>query len=165
MVSNKKQPSRRIIAVNTGCISVSNSATDELVAFALGPCIGMAIHDHKASVGGMAHIRLPATTPNSRVDSGFDYADCAIPELIKRAEALGAVSKRLRVVIAGGASMLDSGYFQIGRKNFLAVKKILWQLGFFVSEQAVGGTEWRTLRLSVGSGQIILETSSRCQEM
>jgi chemotaxis protein CheD len=59
------------------------------------------------------------------------------------------------VRLTGGAQVLDSqGVFQIGKRNYLAARKILWKAGILVAAEAVGGEVSRTTRLEVGSGRL-----------
>ena len=53
--------------------------------------------------------------------------------------------------------MIDGeGVFNIGKRNLLAARKILWQNGVIVRSEAVGGVVSRTVKLEVGSGQLWL---------
>lgn len=138
---------------------VSSDGDDELVTYGLGSCVGIAVHDPIARVGGLLHIQMP----DSRLDPGdsqrspFKYADTGIPELFHRAYARGADKARLRVYILGGAQVLDTqGVFGIGQRNVLATRKILMRAGVFIHGEATGGTNSRTVRLHVGTGQVWL---------
>lgn len=52
--------------------------------------------------------------------------------------------------------MDDNGVFNIGKRNYLAVRKILWKAGVLIHGEAVGGDSSRTVRLEVGSGKFWL---------
>jgi chemotaxis protein CheD len=81
------------------------------------------------------------------------YADTGIPDLFHRAYACGAEKSRLIVRLVGGAQVLDpNGVFNIGKKNHVACRKILWAAGVLVHAEEVGGTISRTVRLQVESG-------------
>ena len=59
------------------------------------------------------------------------------------------------VRLAGGAQVLDSqGVFQIGKRNYLAARKILWKAGILIAAEAVGGEVSRTTRLEVATGRM-----------
>ena len=59
------------------------------------------------------------------------------------------------VRLAGGAQVLDSqGVFQIGKRNYLAARKILWKAGMLISAEAVGGEVSRTTRLDLATGRM-----------
>lgn len=51
--------------------------------------------------------------------------------------------------------MLDTqGTFQIGKRNYLAARRILWKAGLLIRGEAVGGEVSRTTRLEVASGRM-----------
>ena len=71
------------------------------------------------------------------------------------AGAPAAIRKRMVVRLAGGAQVLDSqGVFQIGKRNYLAARKILWKAGILIAAEAVGGEVSRTTRLEVATGRM-----------
>ena len=43
---------------------------------------------------------------------------------------------------------------QIGKKNVLVARKQLWQLGYLIEGEVVGGTTSRSVTLDVGHGDI-----------
>ena len=139
-----------------------------LATYALGSCIGLAVHDSQAGVGGLLHFMLP--------DSGIDgergrenpwmFADTGIPMLLDRLCARGASKRRLTVRAAGGASMMDQeNVFDIGRRNYLAMRKILWKAGVMVHGEAVGGIRSRTVRLEIGSGKFLIQEGGEVREL
>jgi chemotaxis protein CheD len=51
--------------------------------------------------------------------------------------------------------VLDSqGVFQIGKRNYLAARRILWKAGILIAGEAVGGEVSRTTRLEVSTGRL-----------
>ena len=47
--------------------------------------------------------------------------------------------------------------FDIGKRNYLALRKILWKIGILLAGEAVGGSLSRTVRLEIGSGRLWLQ--------
>ena len=47
--------------------------------------------------------------------------------------------------------------FDIGKRNYLALRKILWKAGILLAGEAVGGGNARTVRLEIGSGRLWLQ--------
>jgi chemotaxis protein CheD len=126
-----------------------------LVTYALGSCIAVGLCDPVASIGGLVHYMLP--------DSGLDkakadrnpwmFADTGIALLFQRVLEAGADRKRLKVWAAGGSQVMDdAGVFNIGKRNQLAMRKILWKAGAMVAGEDVGGNVSRTVRLALGAG-------------
>lgn len=147
--------------VDVGALAVSNRADEWLVAYALGSCVGVAVHDASRGVGGLAHVQLPDSRKHAApgMNGPWAFADKALPELFQRCYALGARKEHMKVVVAGGASILDpKNFFEIGRKNCLMVKKLLWQNGVFLAAERLGGSEWRTLSVQVRAGTVVVKT-------
>jgi len=128
-----------------------------LVTHALGSCIAVAIHDPVAAVAGLLHLMLPESSIDKVKASAqpFMFADTGIPALFHAAYAKGADKKRITVRLVGGAQVMDpNGIFNIGKRNHLACRKILWAAGVLIHGEVVGGNISRTVRLDVGTGQL-----------
>lgn len=154
------------LIVNIGDCAVSRSSDDCLITYALGSCIGIVIYDPVSKVGGLLHYMLP----DSRIDAEkaranpYMFADTGIPALFHLAYKAGAEKKRLRVMVAGGAQVLASELFQIGKRNELAMKKIFWQAGVLIKRQDTGGERSRTIRLEVSTGRIFMRTGGLAEQ-
>lgn len=156
------------IVVGMADCRVGDMAGQVLATYALGSCIGLAVHDAKAGVGGLLHFMLP----DSAIDRGrsrenpWMFADTGIPLLLEHVCVRGASKRRLIVHAAGGASMMDQeNVFDIGRRNYLAMRKILWKSGVLVHGEAVGGIRCRTVRLEIGSGKFWLQEAGEVREL
>ena len=150
------------LVVGIGECQVTGNAKDVLITYALGSCIGIAIHDPVAGVGGLLHLMRPESTinPERAQQSPYVFADTGIPLLFRRAYECGAQKNRLTVSVAGGAQVLDEqAVFNIGKRNHAAVRNIRWKAGLLIKSEAVGGTAARTMRLDIGTGQVWLRTS------
>ena len=140
---------------------VSNDPHTSLITYALGSCIAVAIHDPQAHVGGLLHFMLPEScgARGKAEQNPYMFADSGIPLLFQRAYRAGADKRRLVVSIAGGAQVVDDqGLFNIGKRNYLAVQKLFRQAGVRIHSEAVGGSESRTVRLNIGTGEVLLRT-------
>ena len=147
------------LVIGIGDCQVSNDPATCLVTYALGSCIALAIYDPVSKVGGMLHYLLPESKLDAEKASRnpFMFADTGIPALFHEAYRLGAVKSRLCVVAAGGAQVIESESFQIGKRNHLAMKKILFRAGVLVHHEEVGGSQSRTVRLEVEAGRILMK--------
>ncbi len=157
-----------MVVVGVSDCRISNDPEDILVTYALGSCIAVAIYDPVAHVGGLLHYMLPESViDRSKAEQcPFMFADTAIPRLFQKAYASGAEKRRLTVRLAGGAQVFnDGGIFDIGKRNYLAARKILWKAGVFVQCEQVGGSTPRTVRLEVGSGKVWLRSENKDEEM
>ena len=147
------------LVVGVADCQVSPARDAVLVTYALGSCIAVAIHDPVAQVGGLLHYMLPQSSiaPEKAGANPYMFADTGIPLLFRRAYEQGADKRRLVVRVAGGAQVMDrEGVFNIGKRNYLALRKILWKAGVLVEAEDVGGTASRTVRLEIGSGRFFL---------
>jgi len=130
------------IIVGMADCRVSKTAGQVLSAYALGSCIGLSVYDPRAMVGGLLHYMLP----DSAIDAGrscirpFMFADTGIPKLLDEVCGQGALRRRLVAHAVGGAQMInDSMTFDIGKRNCLALRKVLWKFGVLLAGEVLGG--------------------------
>jgi len=147
--------------VGVGELRVSDVPGDQLITHALGSCLGVAVYDPVSHVGGLLHVQLPhsGADPARARQRPLSYVDTAVPALFRECYRLGGHKGRLRVIVAGGASAAedDADGFQIGKRNLIVLRKLLWKNGVLIHAQDVGGVRvWRTLALDVGSGRVML---------
>lgn len=145
------------IVVGMGECRVSYASGDLLVTYGLGSCIGLSMHDREAQVGGMLHFMLPTAAVDATAATlrPFKFADTGIPALVEAMRTCGASPDRLIVCAAGGAAMSeDSEYFDIGRRNEAAMRKILRQLALPLGAAATGGRQFRSMKLEIGTGRL-----------
>jgi chemotaxis protein CheD len=157
----------QIVVGMAGC-KISDTPQQILATYALGSCIGLMVYDPKAVVGGMLHFMLPDSTidPGRGRDNPYMFADTGIPLLLEQVCGRGASKRRLVVHAVGGAQMLDQqGVFEIGKRNYLAMRRILWKAGLLLHGEAVGGANSRTVRLEIGSGRIWLQEAGTQREL
>ena len=80
-----------LLTVGVGDCKVSDVAEAALATYALGSCIGLAIYDPVAKVGGLLHFMLPESSlnPEKASEYPFMFADTGIPQLFHAAYRLG----------------------------------------------------------------------------
>ena len=152
------------IIVGVSDMKVSNEAESTIVTYSLGSCIGVAIYDPVARVGGLLHFMLPESSLDSAKaqKNPCMFADTGIPTLFKSAYQLGAKKQRMKVVVAGGSQVLDQkGFFNIGKRNYMALKKIFWKNNVLIDYENVGGNSNRTVKLTVKDGSIWMKVSGK----
>lgn len=138
-----------------------------LVTYALGSCVALSIYDPVAHLGGLVHFMLPesAIDPDKARQNPWMFADTGVPLLFRKAYEMGAEKRRLVVCAAGGAQLMDErGIFNIGKRNCLAVRKLLWRAGVMLQEEDMGGTVSRNLRLEVCSGKLWLRAGAQPEQ-
>lgn len=146
------------LVVGVGDCKITSDPAAELITYALGSCIAVAIWDPVARVAGLLHFMLPDSSVDrngSGRDAPYRYADTGTPLLFRTAYERGAEKRRLVVRIAGGAAVFDDGgIFNIGQRNLAALRKILWKAGVLVQGEEVGGSVSRTVRLQNTDGKM-----------
>lgn len=150
--------------VGVADMKLSAAPGDEVITYSLGSCIGLVIYDPVAKVAGMVHYMLPESkiAPEKAQANPFMFADTGIPVLFREAYKLGAVKGRIVVKAAGGGQVLDpAGLFNIGKRNILEMRKILWQNGVMLGPTETGGTVNRTISIDVTTGKVTLKTSGQ----
>ncbi len=139
---------------------VSKDPSAVLVTYSLGSCIAVSLYDASSKIGGMIHYQLPDSSMDAEraKKDPFMFADTGLEILIAKLGEMGAAKKRLDVKIAGGAAMASGPKgFDIGKRNFLALRKILWQHGIFMSGQDIGGDAPRNMYLDIETGTVLVK--------
>jgi len=149
------------IIVGVADMKVSDDPGSVLITYSLGSCIGVAIYDPAAQVGGLLHYMLPESSLDGikAKKNPYMFGDTGIPLLFKESYKLGAKKNRLKVLVAGGAQILDQkGLFNIGKRNHTLLRKMFWKNNVMTDFEDVGGNVNRTLKLEIESGQAWLKT-------
>jgi len=152
------------VVVDIADLAVSNDPGATLITYSLGSCIGLVIYDPVAHVGGMLHYMFPDSqlSPEKAKASQAMFCDTGVPRLFRASYELGAVKIRLVIKVAGGSQLLDdNGTFNIGKRNYLALRKIFWKNGVMINGENVGGSISRTVKLDVGTGTTLLKTRNQ----
>jgi len=152
--------------VDIADLAVSAEPDTVLVTYSLGSCIGLTLWDPVTHAGGLLHYMLPESQlcPDKARNNPGMFCDTGVPKLFRAMYELGAVKNRLVVKVAGGSQLLDdNGTFNIGKRNYLALRKIFWKNGVMIDAESVGGSVSRTMRLNITTGEVVIR--SRSQEV
>jgi chemotaxis protein CheD len=152
--------------VGVADMKISAESDDQLVTYALGSCLGIVIYDPVVKVGGMLHVMLPLSTIDAAkaTENPAMFVDTGVPRLFIESYKIGAHKQRLIVKVAGGASVHGNeaeDQFQIGKRNFVMLRKLLWRNGILLQAHDVGGTHSRTMTLDIGSGEVTIKTQGQ----
>jgi chemotaxis protein CheD len=154
--------------VGMGDCRLGDGPDQVLATYALGSCIGLSVHDPMARVGGLLHFMLPDSSidPARGVQDPYRFADTGIPKLLDQVCGRGASKRRLVVAAVGAASMMDpQNVFDIGRRNYQAMRRLLWKAGLLLQAEAVGGDRSRTVYLEIGTGRLWLREEGRQRDL
>jgi len=156
------------ITVGVGDLQVSNDVRGVLVTYGLGSCIAVLVFDPVRHVAGMVHYMLPlaSITPEKAKERPAMFGDTGVPLLFNRMTGLGSKKCDWVVKVVGGASIQDDHKtFEIGKRNYVVLRKLLWAAGVAIRAESVGGGLSRTCRLFVGDGRATVRASDDFTEV
>ncbi len=144
---------------------ISANEGDEVVTYALGSCLGIAVYDAQSKIGGILHVMMPqaGTNPEKAMKNPFMFVDTGVPQFFQDLYALGVVRDHMVVKVAGGATSGEGGIdrFAIGRRNYVMLKRMFWQNGILIEAEDVGGSQARSMFLEIGSGRLRLKSGGQ----
>ena len=156
---------RKQVVVGMADLKVSGQGDESLITYALGSCLGITVHDPVAGVAGMLHVMLPTSSideEKARLQPAM-FVDTGVPMLFKECYRLGARKERMTVTVAGGSFAGKAGAddtFQIGKRNMIMLRKLLWKNGVLIHAEETGGVQQsRTMSIAVGGGEVQLRTN------
>jgi chemotaxis protein CheD len=165
--SERVRPSSRHV-IGIGELALSTTPGSRITTHAVGSCIAVCVFDPVAGVAGMLHFLLPEASinPDRAQTHPAVFADTGIPLLFQKAYGHGLVKKRAVVKLVGGAEMAQvNGAFNTGRRNLLAARNLLWRNGVFIAAEDVGGTDARTVHMSIDDGRLQVHSGRSLKEL
>jgi chemotaxis protein CheD len=153
------------VYVGVGELAATNNPNEVIKTMALGSCVGVIVVSPLQKIAGLLHIALPESSINqklSKLRPGM-FADTGIPRLLEAIKQKGYDGKnRLIVKLAGGASIMDpNNTFNIGKRNVLAARKILWAYRLGAMAEDVGLSFSRTVSVDPVSGKVLISSPGR----
>lgn len=154
------------IVIGIGEFAVSDNTNAVLVTHALGSCVAVCLWDPGSRIAGMLHFLLPDSriNPVRAQQQPATFADLGVPILFQAAYKIGAVKQRCVVKLIGGADVTGvqgQGSLEIGRRNQIAAKNLLWRNGVLVKAERLGGCEPRNVMLSVADGTLRITSGNQ----
>lgn len=149
-------------------MAISNNTNMTISTYALGSCIGVVAYDPFVSAGGILHMMLPDSTLSSEkaMSQPSMFADTGWNVFWQALTSLRAEKRRIKIVLAGGASVLSqSDMFKIGERNALAIKTILQREGIPTVAEELGGLNNRTLHLQLKTGSVEIKYPTGTQTL
>ena len=138
---------------------------DNIISYGLGSCVGIALYDSLAKIGGLSHIMLPDSTQARPTDNKAKFADTALPEMLDEIIKLGASKARITAKIAGGAQMFSfanaTDVMKVGERNAEAVKNTLKKLNIRMVAEDIGKNYGRTVELLLETGVFLIRTINK----
>lgn len=163
MCAVNKNLNKRIVGVAD--MVVSNDPNDLIITFALGSCLGLVIYDPVAQVGGILHAMLPDSSIHREKDgepNPYKFVNTGIPMLFKEAYKLGAQKKKIKVKMTGCSQLMDdNGFFNIGKRNYAAARKILWKNNVMIDAEFCDNAKSVTLFLEIKTGDVTMKVQNK----
>lgn len=150
------------IVVKVSDAKISNNPDDTLITYSLGSCIGLCLYDEIHKVGCLFHYQLPCakSSPEKAAVNPFMFADSGLKLILNKMAELGAKKQHLIATVAGGAAInIAPKGFDIGKRNHLAIRKMMWKLGIPIKKEDVGGNIPRTVSMDMSNGQVTIKKS------
>ncbi len=155
------------LVVNIADMRISNNPEDVLVTYSLGSCVAIVLYDPYKKIGGMIHVMLPDSSIDKNPElNPCKYVDLGVPILFKEMFKFGCKRGTLITSVIGGSNVMDKNkFFNIGERNFLAVRKILWRNNVIINKEDTGGNKSRTVRLYMDSGKVVISNAHEEYEL
>ena len=159
-----------VYTIGVAEMKISGDSPDLLITYALGSCLGITVFDIRLRRAGLLHCMLPDSSidRNKAVGNPCMYIDTGMKVLLDDFFRIGSRKKNLIIRVAGGSSSKvneDEDFFQIGRHNFVSLRKYLWNEGLLLKAYDVGGYDSRTVTLEVENGKMLIKSKNSLKEL
>lgn len=148
-----------LIRVGMADLSICKSP-DSVTTLGLGSCVGIAIRDPSAKIGGLVHVMLPDSKAIKNNSCVAKFADTGIEELVRLMVHAGASRGRLEAKIAGGAQMFafqkNKELISVGERNAEAAKIKLKEMQIRLLAEDTGNNYGRTVIYYPENGDYII---------
>lgn len=134
----------------------------KLVCQGLGSCVAVVLYDKEKKIGGLAHVMLPYRKEAKDHSNPDKFADSAIDSMIEMMVSKGALERRIKAKIFGGANMFphvqNASLMNMGEKNVTAVKRELAKRKIEIIAEDLRGDQGRTLVFDTRDGSVRVKT-------
>lgn len=158
----------KTVHVGIGEMYVSAVPDEIIKTFALGSCVAVIIYNSASRAAGLIHIALPDSSINqerAKEKPGY-FVDTGLPLFLSSMGINGENKRKVWIKLAGGSNIMDENHrFDIGKRNILAIKKLLWKERLGIINEDVGGSISRTVGIAVESGLVTLNSRGRVSEL
>ena len=128
----------------------------------LGSCLGITVYDSKRKCGAAIHCLLPSSKSDlhKAQEKPYLYVDTGFASMLNQLLNAGSKMSDLIICVAGGSSINDkNNVFEIGKKNFTVLKKLLWKNNLLLKAEHVGGDRPRSITLVLATGEVVVTTN------
>lgn len=156
------------IVVDVSDVRFSRDDQEALLAPSLGSCVAVSAYDAQNHAGGMVIFMLPNAEEMAFIAGDahpYMFADTAIPQFVRAAEAFGLAKEEMTISVVGGGQMLgQAGRSDVGGRNSTMARQLLSKLGITPENVDVGGRRNRTLTLHIADGEVQVNVAGQSQD-
>jgi chemotaxis protein CheD len=159
-----------VYTVGVADLKISGEEMDVLITYALGSCLGVAVYDIRLKRAGLLHCMMPDSSIDRTKATGNPslYVDSGMKAMMDDFYRNGSRKNDLIIRVAGGSSSKpneEEDFFQIGRRNFVSLRKYLWTEGLMLKSYDVGGYGSRTVTVEVENGKMLIKSKGSLKEL
>lgn len=159
-----------VYTVGVADLKISDDSADMLITYALGSCLGITVYDFRKKRGGLLHCMMPDSSIDNNKAAGNPclYVDSGMKAMMDNFYHNGSRKNDLIIRVAGGSSSKlneEEDFFQIGRRNFVSLRKYLWNEGLMLKAYDVGGYGSRTVTLELESGKMLIKSQDSLKRL
>jgi chemotaxis protein CheD len=159
-----------VYTIGVADMKISSDNPDMLITYALGSCLGIAVYDFNLKRAGLLHCMLPDSSldRNKAAGNPYMYVDSGMKVLLDNFYRNGSLKKNLIIRVAGGSSSKvneEEDFFKIGNRNFVSLRKYLWNEGLMLKAYDVGGYGSRTVTLEVENGKMLIKSKGSLKQL
>jgi chemotaxis protein CheD len=159
-----------VYTVGVADLKISRDVEDLLITYALGSCLGITVYDIRQKRAGLLHCMMPDSSIDRSKAAGNPslYVDSGMKVMLDNFFRNGSRKNDLIIRVAGGSSSKENeeeDFFQIGRRNFVSLRKYLWNEGMMLKAYEVGGYGARTVTLEVENGKMLIKSKGSLKEL
>jgi chemotaxis protein CheD len=159
-----------VYTVGVADLKISGDVADLLITYALGSCLGITVYDIRQKRAGLLHCMMPDSgiDRNKAAGNPYLYVDSGMKVMLDDFYRKGSRKHDLIIRVAGGSSSKENeaeDFFKIGRRNFVSLRKYLWNEGLMLKAYDVGGYGSRTVTLEVENGKMIIKSKGSLKEL
>jgi chemotaxis protein CheD len=156
------------ITVHIADMKISKDPNEFLVTYSLGSCCSLALYDPILKISGLIHIMLPDSSIEKNLANinPYKFVDLGVPALYKEMFRHGCKRQNIITKVMGGSNVMDKNkFFNIGERNYTAIRKMLWRNNMIVHREDVGGSKSRTVRIYTASGKVLITSQNEEYEL
>ena len=159
-----------VYTVGVADMKISGDNPDMIITYALGSCLGIAVYDFHLRRAGLLHCMLPDSSIDRSKAAGnpYMYVDSGMKALLDNFYRNGSRKNNLIIRVAGGSSSKvneEEDFFKIGNRNFVSLRKYLWNEGMMLKAYDVGGYGSRTVTLEVENGKMLIKSKGSLKQL